>query len=118
MTIDAPSGLSSSVATSVARTRCTVTGAVIEWENVVSLTSTIACSRSRGSIGVQCSSCIAIADHARATTGGVEIGPSATTTVLSVGPPRIIPPYTPKNMTSRPSSVAARATTWAASWTP
>ena len=42
--------------------------------------------------GSQNSSCIAIADHACDTTGGASIGPSATTTVLSVLPPRIMPP--------------------------
>src|SRR5712691_12044788 len=46
------------------------------------------------------------------------MGASATTTVLSVLPPRIIPPYRPRYMTSRPSSVAARASTCAASCTP
>src|SRR5438552_980997 len=46
------------------------------------------------------------------------MGASATTTVLSVLPPRIIPPYSPRYMTSRFSSVAARASTWAQSCTP
>jgi len=35
---------------------------------------------------------MAIADHARDTTGGAVIGASATTTVESVLPPRIMPP--------------------------
>src|SRR5439155_15450231 len=61
---------------------------------------------------------MAIADHARETTGGARMGASATTTVLSVLPPRIMPPYSPRYMTSRPSSVAARASTCAASCTP
>ncbi len=60
--------------------------------NVDSFTSTNPWGCSRGSIGAQNSSCIAIADHDRATTGGAVIGPSPTTTVLSVFPPRIIPP--------------------------
>src|ERR1700687_479235 len=61
---------------------------------------------------------MAIADHARETTGGARIGASAMTTVLSVLPPRITPPYKPRYMTSRPSRVAARASTCAASCTP
>src|ERR1700704_565247 len=43
---------------------------------------------------------------------------SATTIVESELPPRIIPEYTPNSMTCRPSTAAARASTWAASCTP
>jgi hypothetical protein len=35
---------------------------------------------------------MAMADHALDTTGGARMGASATTTVLSVFPPRIMPP--------------------------
>ena len=67
-------------------------GAWISVVNVASFTSTSPPGRSLGSIGAQNSSCIAIADHAFDTTGGASIGPSPTTTVLSVLPPRIMPP--------------------------
>ena len=75
---------------------------------VASFTSTSPSGRSLGSIGSQYSSCIAIDDHAFDTTGGASIGPSPITTVLSVLPPRIMPPYKPRYMTLRPSSAAAR----------
>src|SRR5262245_27603988 len=74
--------------------------------------------RSFPSTGGKYSSCMASAAHARDTTGGAVIGASAITTVLSVLPPRIMPPYSPRNVTSRASTVAARASTCAASWTP
>ncbi len=92
MTIVPPMGFPTSAASSVACRRSTVTGAVISCGNVESFTSTSPPGRSFGSIGAQNSSCIAIADHVRDTTGGAVIGPSATTTVLSVFPPRIMPP--------------------------
>jgi len=88
----APIGFPTSAASSVAGMRCTTTGAVITWAKVESLTRTSPPGRSFGSIGAQNSSCMAMADHARDTTGGAVIGSSATTTVLSVLPPRIIPP--------------------------
>ena len=54
-----------------ASTRCTSHGAAISCVNVASFTSTSAPGRSFGSIGSQNSSCIAIADHVRDTSGGV-----------------------------------------------
>ena len=92
ITIEPPSGLPRSVATVVAGRRIRVTGAFTSAVKVVSFTSTSPPGRSLGSSGVQNSSCIAIADHALGTTGGASIGPSATTMVLSVLPPRIMPP--------------------------
>jgi hypothetical protein len=48
--------------------------------------------RSFARSGAKKRGCIASADHARATMGGVEIGASATTSVASVLPPRMVPP--------------------------
>src|SRR5947207_8075586 len=61
---------------------------------------------------------MATADHVCETSGGAWSGASPTTTVPSVFMPRIAPPYTPNSITWRPSSVAPRAITWAASCTP
>src|SRR4051812_15014651 len=118
ITMAPPSGLPRSAATLVARTRMTVTGAAISVVNVSSFTSTRPSGRSFGSTGAQNSSCMPIADHVFDTTGGASMGPSPTTTVLSVLPPRIIPPYRPRYMTVRPSSAPARASTCAESCTP
>ena len=61
---------------------------------------------------------IPIADHVCERRGGAWIGASLTTTVASVFMPRIAPAYTPKRSTLRPSIVAPRAITCAASCTP
>ena len=92
ITIDAAIEFPASVATAVASTRCTVTSGRTACVNVVSLTISTPPGRSLASTGPKNSSCIAIADHVCDTTGGASIGASATTTVLSVLPPRIMPP--------------------------
>src|SRR5262249_39634239 len=61
---------------------------------------------------------MATADQVCETRGGAWRGASPTTTVPSVFMPRIAPPYTPKSITWRASSVAPRAITCAASCTP
>ncbi len=43
-------------------------------------------------VGSLNSGCMRMADHAALTVGGASTGPSATTTVDSVLPPRIMPP--------------------------
>src|SRR5829696_870399 len=119
MTIDPPSSLPSPAAMSVAGTRIT------PWRssssgctNVASLTSTSPPVRTFGATGAQNLSCMATADHVWETSGGAWSGASPTTTVPSVFMPRIAPPYTPNSITWRPSSVAPRAITCAASCTP
>ena len=80
-----PSSLPSSAAISVAATRMHGDGRRrARVSNVASFTSTTPPSRTFGSTGAQYSSCIAIADQVRDTSGGAAIGPSPTTTVPSV----------------------------------
>src|SRR5581483_10568895 len=92
MTIDAPSSLPSEIAMSLAGTRSTWYRSSSGSMNVASFTSTKPPSRTFGPTCAQYLSCMPIADHACDSTGGAWIGPSPTTTLASVLPPRIMPP--------------------------
>src|SRR2546429_2766237 len=119
MTIAPPSSFPSPIAMSVAGTRITRYRASSSGcSNVASFTSTSPLVRTLGATGAQNLSCMATADHVCETSGGAWSGASPTTTVPSVFIPRIAPPYTPNSITWRPSSVAPRAITCAASCTP
>ena len=58
----------------------------------VVFTNTTLPGRNLARVGPEKSWCMNTADHASATVGGASIAPSASTTVASVLPPRIIPP--------------------------
>ena len=64
------------------------------------------------------SPCMARTPQTCGTIGGVRISASATTTVDSLEPPRIVPMKTPNVITCRPSRIAAWASSLAISWMP